>query len=109
MFVELALALPLLLMVMWGSVAVYQVVAVHLALADAASVGIEAWSAGATEQQTLQAIDLALAQDHLRPGAVTCTMVQHGQETTVSLTSALAVPILGRLTIQAKESSYGAS
>ena len=108
-FIELALALPLLMIAIWGSLAVYQVVAMHLALTDAATVGIEAWSAGNTEQQVVQAVDVALSQDHLSPSTVTCTIVQNGQETTVGLTSALTVPILGSLTIQAKESSYGAS
>ena len=48
-----------------------------------------------------------MSQGHL--SAVTRTIVQHGQETTVGLTTVLVVPILGSLRIQAKESSYGAS
>ena len=57
-FIELALALPLLMMVMWGVSGLSS--GGHAStLTDAATVGIEAWSAGDAEQQVVQAVDLA--------------------------------------------------
>ncbi len=97
------------MMAVWGSLAVYQAIAVHLALSDAAGVGVEALSYAVSEQQVVQAVDQALLQDHLNPSTVTCTIVRYRQETTVGLRASVVLPILGSTTIQAKESSYGAS
>lgn len=108
-FIELALVLPLLLMVIWGSIAVFQVIQVDLALNNAAIIGIQAAFNGASANSVQTSVDSALEQSGISPGLVTADLVTNPSEEILHLSTAVTVPIVGPVTINATQLDYAAS
>ena len=107
MFLELCLTLPLIMLVLWGSVAVYHLMEVSFVLNDAAEVGIEAWLNQGTRPQIATAVDLVLTQNHLNPRTVSLTMSSQPTYVTVRLATTVFLPVVGAVPLGASQSSYG--
>ena len=105
-FIELALVLPMIMMVIWGSVAVFQVMEVNLALNDAAVVGVQAEMDGASSGAVEKDIDTALQQAGINPRVVSIQLQSGSSLTDVHLSTSLQLPVVGAVTISATQQSY---
>jgi hypothetical protein len=65
--VELAIILPAIFTILWGTVSVFDVLQVAWALNDAAGVGAEAWSASASQAAALTAVRSSLIGSGVNP------------------------------------------
>ncbi len=96
----------MIMMVIWGSVAVFQVMEVNLALNDAAVVGVQAEMDGASSGAVEEDIDTALQQARINPRVVSIQLQSGSSLTDVHLSTSLLLPVIGAVTISATQQSY---
>lgn len=94
------------MLVVWGSIAVFQVIDVNLALNNAAIVGLDAEMSGMTGAIVQNDIDQALRQAHLNPSSVSIQVTDQPTETFLRLSTTLTFPVLGATTVSATQADY---
>ena len=105
-FIELALVLPVLMTVVWGSIAVFQVLRVNFALNEAATVGIQVVMEGRGAATLERAVDRTLANAGVNPNTVSLFTETTGLVAVVRLSTSLKLPVIGSVAVTATQQSY---
>lgn len=94
------------MLVVWGSIAVFQVIDVNLALNNAAIVGLDAEMSGMTAAIVQDDINQALRQARINPSSVSIQITGQPTETFLRLSTTLTLPVLGATTVSAAQADY---
>lgn len=103
----MAIILPAVLTLLWGTVSVLRVLEVGWALNDAAGVGAEAWSASGNATTTLKAVRTSLRAAGINPAHVAIGLSVGSVVTTLSLEKTVTLPVVGATGVTGRASAYG--